>query len=86
VYYTYTVTAPWPPETSAEVQLRQEGLRASYPLSWNSPKSRSIVSQDVELGIGGEFLKALLKDAVAAGIRAERAANRYRVRFDLTAR
>jgi hypothetical protein len=43
------------------------------------------VGQDVEPGISGEFLKALLKDAVAAGIPAERAANRYWMRLDLTA-
>jgi hypothetical protein len=43
------------------------------------------VGQDVEPAISGEFLKALLKDAVAAGIPAEGAADRYRMRLNLTA-
>jgi len=43
----------------------------------------SVVSADTEPGMTGELLEAIRKDAVAAGIPAERAANRYKMRLEL---
>lgn len=44
------------------------------------------VLEDTEPGMAGEILEAVRKDAVAAGIPAERAANRYTMRLDLDPR
>ena len=44
----------------------------------------SLVRQDTEPAICGDFLERLRRDAVAAGLRPENAANRYRMRLDLT--
>ena len=44
-----------------------------------------VVQADTEPGMTGELLEAIRKDAVAAGIPAERAANRYRMRLELAA-
>ncbi len=44
-----------------------------------------IVHADTEPGMIGELLEAIRKDAAAAGIPPEKAANRYRMRLDLTA-
>ena len=43
------------------------------------------VHSDTEPGLSGELLEAIRKDAAAAGIPPEKAANRYRMRLDLTA-
>jgi len=43
-----------------------------------------VVHSDTEPGMSGEILEAVRKDALAAGIPAEKAANRYRMRLDLT--
>ena len=45
----------------------------------------SVVSADTEPGMTGELLEAIRKDAVAAGVPAERAANRYKMRLELAA-
>jgi len=45
-----------------------------------------LVHQDTEPAISGDLLVTLRKDAVAAGLRAENVANRYRLRLDLTGR
>jgi hypothetical protein len=42
-----------------------------------------LVYQDTEPAIRGEFLEKLRLDAVAAGLRSEDAANRYRMRLEL---
>jgi hypothetical protein len=42
-----------------------------------------LVHQDIEPGIQGKFLQRVRDDAVAAGIPAENAANRYRMRLEL---
>jgi len=42
-----------------------------------------VVNADTEPGMTGELLEAIRKDAVAAGIPAEKAANRYRMRLEL---
>jgi hypothetical protein len=43
----------------------------------------SMVHQDTEPAISGDFLETLRKDAVAAGLQPENVANRYRMRFEL---
>jgi ribosomal protein S18 acetylase RimI-like enzyme len=45
-----------------------------------------VVHSDTEPGMSGEILEAVRKDALAAGIPAENAASRYRMRFDLATR
>lgn len=42
-----------------------------------------VIRQDTEPGLSGELLETVRKDAVAAGIPAAHAANRYRMRYDL---
>ena len=43
----------------------------------------SVVRADTEPGMNGELLAAIRRDAAAAGVPAERAANRYRMRLEL---
>jgi hypothetical protein len=43
----------------------------------------SVVSSDTEPAMRGELLEAIRKDAVASGVPAEQAANRYRMRLEL---
>ena len=45
----------------------------------------AVVVTDTEPGISGEILEAVRKDALAAGIPAEDATTRYRMRLELTA-
>jgi GNAT superfamily N-acetyltransferase len=44
-----------------------------------------VVNFDTEAGMTGDILEIVRKDAVAAGIPAEKATNRYRMRLDLAA-
>jgi hypothetical protein len=44
----------------------------------------SLVHKDTEPAISGDFLETLRRDAVAAGLQPEDAANRYLMRLDLT--
>lgn len=44
----------------------------------------SVVNSDTEPGMNGTLLEAIRKDALAAGIPAENAADRYRMRLELT--
>jgi len=44
-----------------------------------------ILSSDIEPGISGELLEAVRKEAAIAGIPAEQAANRYKMRLELGA-
>jgi hypothetical protein len=48
------------------------------------PLGFSLVHQDTEPAISGDFLETLRRDAVAAGLLPENAANRYRTRLELT--
>jgi hypothetical protein len=48
------------------------------------PAGFRMVHQDTEPGISGDLLEKLLLDALAAGLRPENVANRYRMRLDLT--
>jgi hypothetical protein len=43
-----------------------------------------VVHKDTEPGMTGEILEAIRKDAEAAGVPAEKVADRYRMRLDLT--
>jgi len=51
---------------------------------WKKLGFRTAAS-DTEPGMTGEILETIRKDAVAAGIPAEKAANRYRMRLELAA-
>jgi len=46
----------------------------------------SVVATDTEPGMSGEILETVRREAIAAGIPAEKAATRYRMRLELTAR
>jgi hypothetical protein len=47
------------------------------------PLGFSLVHQDTEPAISGDLLEKLRAEAVAAGLLAENAANRYRMRLEL---
>ena len=50
------------------------------------PLGFQVIHQDTEPALSGDFLKKLRQDAVGAGLRAEDAANRYKMRLELKSR